>query len=263
MRNQIAVQMYTVREFTKSPKDFIRTIKKIQKIGYIAVQLSGIGCMGGDKPLLSAKEAKNILDDHGLACIATHRGWNNYANQIDQEIEFHQQLGCAYTALGSLNDEPFGKKAGAFEHFAELVAPVVKKLNAAGIEFGYHNHASEFQKYEPGKTHFDILIDQCPKKMAFELDLYWLWKGGQNPITMVQKLAGRVPVIHVKDYTVVDNDSQFGAIGEGNLDWAAILPACHKAGVKWYIVEQDTCPRDPFDCLASSYRYLTENKFLA
>jgi sugar phosphate isomerase/epimerase len=263
MRNQIAVQMYTVREFTKSPKDFIRTIKKIQKIGYIAVQLSGIGCMNGDKPLLTAKEAKKILDDHGLACVATHRGWNNYANQIDQEIEFHKQLGCAYTALGSLNDDPFGKKAGAFEHFAELVVPIVNKLNSAGIEFGYHNHASEFEKYEKGKTHFDILIEQCPKKMAFELDLYWLWKGGTNPITMVQKLAGRVPVIHVKDYTVVGNDSQFGAIGEGNLDWPAFIPACHKAGVKWYIVEQDTCPRDPFDCLASSYQYLTEGNFLS
>lgn len=261
MRNQIAVQMYTVRDFCKSPKDFLRTIQKIQKIGYKAVQLSGISCMNGDKPQLSAKEAKKMLDDLGLKCVATHRSWNNYFNQLDQEIEFHHQLGCSYTAIGSLPDDIYGKKAGLFEHFSELIVPVVKKLKNAGIDFGYHNHASEFEQFEKGRTYFDILTEQCPKEMAFELDLFWLWKGGKSPITMLQKLAGRVPVIHVKDYALIGNDAIFAAIGEGNLDWPEIIPVCHKAGVQWFIVEQDTCPRDPFDCLASSYRYLTENNF--
>lgn len=262
MHNQIAVQMYTVRDFCKSPKDFLRTLQKIKKIGYPAVQLSGIVCMNGDKPLLTAKEAKKMLDDLGLKCIATHRSWDDYFKRLDQDIDFHYQLDCNYTAIGSLPNDIYGNKVGQFEHFAELIDPIVSKLKDAGITFGFHNHASEFEKYDEKHTKFDVLVEQCPKNMAFELDLYWLWRGGQNPSKMLNRLAGRVPVIHLKDYAVVGNDSAFAAIGEGNLDWNEIIPICHQSGVQWYVVEQDTCPRDPFDCLASSYQYLTENSFV-
>jgi sugar phosphate isomerase/epimerase len=74
----------------------------------------------------------------------------------------------------------------------------------------------------------------------------------------MQRCAGRVPVIHLKDKEVVPKDGPvIAAIGEGNLPWNTIVPACEAAGVDWYGVEQDTCRRDPFDCLRSSFEYLS------
>ena len=55
---------------------------------------------------------------------------------------------------------------------------------------------------------------------------------------------------------VVDNKQVFAEVGEGNLNWPAILEACKEANIRWYIVEQDVCPGDPFESLAVSLRNL-------
>ena len=73
---------------------------------------------------------------------------------------------------------------------------------------------------------------------------------------VLERCHGRVPVIHLKDKEVVAEGPVMAPIGEGNMDWAHIVPACEAAGVRWYCVEQDTCRRDPFDCLQSSFAYL-------
>ncbi|NRA36531.1 MAG: hypothetical protein HRU15_00180 [Planctomycetes bacterium] len=78
-------------------------------------------------------------------------------------------------------------------------------------------------------------------------------------MNILNRCAGRVPVIHLKDKEVIagSNDSRIAAIGEGTLDWDAIIPVCEQAGVDWYCVEQDQCYRDAFDCIRSSFDYLS------
>src|SRR4051794_39618453 len=100
--DKIAVQMYTVRDFTKTAADLADSLKKIQDIGYTAVQLSAVGAMNGETPEVDAKTARKMLDDHGLACIATHRSWDQLAKNTDAEIEFHKTLGCDFTAIGGI-----------------------------------------------------------------------------------------------------------------------------------------------------------------
>jgi sugar phosphate isomerase/epimerase len=91
-----------------------------------------------------------------------------------------------------------------------------------------------------------------------ELDLYWVEHAGLNCVPLLERCAGRVPVIHLKDKEVHPDDGpRMAPIGEGNMHWDGIIPACEKAGVQWYAVEQDNCYRDPFDCLRSSYDFLT------
>ena len=81
---------------------------------------------------------------------------------------------------------------------------------------------------------------------------------GVSPERVFERCGGRVPIIHLKDKEVVAKDGPvMAAIGEGNLDWPHILPACAQAGVEIYAVEQDICRRDPFDCLRSSFEFLT------
>jgi len=257
---KLAVQLYTVRDFIKDAAGFNTSLEKIGKIGYRAVQLSAVGAMNGDTPEVSAAEAKKLLDDNGLACIATHRSWDQLAKNTDGEIEFHQTLGCPFTAIGGIPKEYGEAGADGYHRFVRDAAPVIAKLKAAGIGFGHHNHSHEFQRVAPGssQTLWDILIDEGGPDYLLETDIYWVWHAGVDPAALMRRSKGRSPVIHLKDKEVVPKDGPvIAAIGEGNLPWDQILPACKEAGVEWYAIEQDTCRRDAFDCLRSSFEFLS------
>lgn len=253
---QFATQMFTVREYTKTAEELDETLGKIAEIGYPAVQLSAVGCMDGDEPEVSAEDARALLDKYGLQCIATHRSPQRLLDATDEEIAFHKALGCDYTAIGGIHGE---QTPDAYRSFLERANPMIEKLRQAGISFGVHNHSKEFARPTPGgPSLMDLLIDEGPDQLTFELDLYWVQHAGVNPVRVLERCPGRCPVIHIKDKTVsLDDGPIMAPIGEGNLDWEHILPACRKAGVRWVAVEQDKCYRDPFDCLRSSFDFLT------
>jgi len=258
MASKAAVQLYTLRDFTKTASDLAETLRKCRGMGYEAAQFSAVGAMGGESPEVSAEDARKMLDDLGMKCIATHRGWDDLANNTEAEIEFHQTLGCTYAAIGGLPGPYREKKAEGFRQFVKDAEPAIAKLKEAGITFGYHNHAHELERYAPGpKTLLDIFIDEGGMDFAIELDTYWAVHGGADPIVILERCLGRVPVIHVKDKEVVDNEPGMCPIGEGNLNWDGIIAMGNKAGVQWYAVEQDTCRRDPFDCMRASFDFLT------
>ncbi|MBW3637828.1 MAG: sugar phosphate isomerase/epimerase [Armatimonadetes bacterium] len=265
MQNQLAVQMYTIRDFLKTAPDLAQSLARISQMGYPAVQLSAVGAMNGDNPEVSPAQARKMLDDNGLKCIATHRSWDDLANKTEQEIEFHRTLGCDFTAIGGIPGPYKERGAQGYADFVRDAAPVIEKLKAAGIRFGYHNHAFEFERtgFKDGlpQTLFDTFIEAGGPDFLLELDLYWVGHAGINPERIVERSAGRMPVIHIKDKEMVGNEAHMAPIGEGNLDWKNLLPACQKAGVEWIAIEQDTCRRDPFDCLKSSYDFLTQNSF--
>ena len=260
MKNHLAVQLYTLRDHLKSADDFARSMERIAQIGYRAVQLSAVGAMDGDSPELDAHAARQILDDHGLRCIATHSRWDRLVEQTDEEIEFHRILGCDFTAIGGI-PAPY-KEAGAdgYTRWLDAATPVVENLKSGGVRFGYHNHAFELERvdYQNGqpRTLLDLIIDGGNPDMLLELDLYWLSHGGANPQRVVEKCAGRIPIIHIKDKEMAGQEPRMAPIGEGNMDWAHLIPACLDAGVEWFAIEQDNCYRDAFDCLRSSYDYL-------
>ena len=251
--------MYTVRDFTGTAAGLATALARIRALGYPAVQLSAIGAMAGDTPEVSVRQARQMLDDNGLACIATHRSWDALARETSREIDFHHTLGCDFAAIGSLPPPYADKGAAGYGAFARDAAPVIARLKDAGIRFGYHNHAGEFARAEPPlpRTRLDVLIDEGGPDFCLELDLYWISHAGANPERLVERCSGRIPVIHVKDKEVVGGEPVMAPVGEGNLDWAHLLPACAAAGAEWYAVEQDVCRRDPFDCLRASFEFLS------
>ena len=266
MQSKLAVQMYTVRDFTKTARDLAETLEKISKMGYPAVQLSAVGAMGGDNPEVSPAQARKWLDDNGLKCIATHRGWNDLAENTQKEIDFHQTLGCDYTAIGGIPGTWGRQDPDGYRQFVKDAEPVLARLAAAGLRWGYHNHAFEFariteigdnwQKGAAPKTLYDIFIEEGGPNFLLEMDVYWVDHAGVNPERVIERCHGRLPVIHIKDKEMVGNEPVMAPIGEGNLDWANLIPALEAAGVEWYAVEQDVCRRDPFDCLKSSFEFL-------
>ncbi len=254
--SKLAVQLYTLREFVKTGRDLASTLERISKMGYPAVQFSAVACLGNE---VSAREAGKMLADNGLACIATHRGWPSLMNETGREIELHRELGCDYAAIGGVPQD-YGNTPDGYRRWLADAQPVIAQLKAAGIRFGHHNHSHEFMRFadEPRGSLENILIEEGGDDLMLELDLYWVEHAGLNCERVLERCHGRVPVIHLKDKEVVAKEGPVIApIGEGNMDWEHIIPACEAAGVRWYAVEQDTCRRDPFDCVRSSFEYLS------
>jgi sugar phosphate isomerase/epimerase len=253
----IAAQFFTLREFTKTGKDFADALKRCRDIGYTSVQLSGVKCMGGDAPEVTAADCRAMLDDLGMSVCATHRSWDDVAEKTDQEIEFHKTVGCDFLAIGGMPKPYRGQGAAGFREWLEIAPPVIAKLKDAGIRFGYHNHAWEFARDETGARPYDVLVEEGGEDLKMEVDTYWVAHAGANPTTYLTELAGRVPVIHFKDKMVLSNkETTFCPIGEGNLHWDEILAACKSSNVEAAAIEIDRCPRDEFDCMKSSWDFL-------
>ena len=145
------------------------------------------------------------------------------------------------------------------KEFIKLTSEIGKRMHENGLQFAYHNHSFEFAKLENGRRIFDMLIeDTKPEEFSFIGDTYWFQYGGVNPCDYIEKISGRMKVCHFKDYRIVDNTPKFAEIGTGNLNLDAIYNKCKETGVKYIVIEQDTCDIDPRDSMAISYKNLVE-----
>lgn len=248
--DQIAAQLYTVRDHCRTAADLAATARKLRAIGYRAVQLSGLG------PIPDA-EILAILHGEGLAIAATHEPSSDILEQPERVVERLNRLGCTLTAYPYPHGVDFGNPASVHA-LIDALDRAGATLRRAGITLAYHNHAIEFVRLD-GRTVLDVLLERTdPKHVAAELDTYWVHFGGGDVVAWCERLAGRMPFIHIKDYAFTTaNVPQFAAIGAGNLDWHRIIPAAERSGCEWFIVEQDTCPGDPFVALRHSFEYLT------
>jgi sugar phosphate isomerase/epimerase len=249
-RKKIAAQLYTVRDFCKTPVEIAKSLKKIKDIGFKAVQVSGIG-------EIDTAELKKILDDEGLICCATHEGGKMIVEEPEMVIEKLNMLDCRYTAY-PYPHVPLKSQADCAA-LAKALNDAGRKLKEAGQVLCYHNHAIEFEKFD-GKTALDIIFDESePELLQGEIDCYWVQYGGGDPVEWCKKLDKRLPLLHLKEYGIIDNQVKMLEVGNGNLDWARIVKAAKKSGTEWFIIEQDTCRIDPFESLKISLEYLLEN----
>ena len=247
-KSQIAAQLWTVRNFLKTPGDIAATLAKIKKSGFDAVQLSGLGP-------IDDLELVKILDGEGLICCATHEDGAWIVNETDAVIEHLRRINCKYTAYAWPHIIP--ESAGEAKELAARLESAAVKMAAAGQILTYHNHDIEFMKLD-GRLLLDHLYDNAPHLQG-ELDTYWVQAGGDNPTSWINKLKGRLPLLHLKDYGIIDRHAVMMPIGSGNLEWRCILPAAESAGTEWFIIEQDVCQIDPFDSLKLSLDFLIEN----
>ena len=246
-KTKLAAQLYTLREFMKTPADMAQTLKKVREIGYQAVQLSGHGP-------IEAAELKKMLDQEKLTVCATHVSFEQMRDAPEQVIANHKTWNCTFTAVGSI-PKALRNEAG-YHSFAKDASAAARRLKQDGLSFGYHNHGFEFEKFG-GKTGLEILYAESdPEVFGAELDTYWIVSGGGDPAQWIRNLKTRISHMHFKDMAIKDGQQIRAEVGEGNLNWPEILKACKAAKVQWYIVEQDVCQRDPFESLAISLRNL-------
>ncbi|HEX2032739.1 MAG TPA: sugar phosphate isomerase/epimerase [Chloroflexota bacterium] len=245
-RLPVALQLYTVREQLKD--DFRGVVRAVAEIGYDGVQFAGYGG-------LSAVELRRLLEETGLRPCGTHTGLETLERDLEREIEYNQAIGNEWIVCPSIPEARRRDLAGWRE-----VAAALNRIGAAcaeqGVRFGYHNHAFEFSEVAPGTRGLDIILGETDPSLVFwEPDVYWVFKGGADPAEMIRTYAGRVPITHLKDATR-DERQTFAEVGEGALDWPAILEASQVAGVVWHCVEQDRCERPPLESVRLSLEHL-------
>lgn len=246
---QIAVQLYTLRDYCKTPEAIASSLKKVATIGYKAVQASGLGP-------ISEEELVRLCSANGLALCATHEGSDRILNEPEAIVTRLKKLNCKHTAYPYPSGVDFSS--------LESVNALISKLNAAGkvladagLTLSYHNHQHEFRKIN-GKTILEkIYAETDPRYVKAELDTYWVQYGGGDSVAWCAAMKGRMPLIHLKDYKVNENNEpKFAEIGQGNLNWPAIIATAEASGCEWFIVEQDQTPGDPFESLKISFDYL-------
>ena len=245
----IAAELATLREFCKTPADIARSMKKLREIGYEAVERAGLG------PIEPA-ELRRIADGEGLRICSTHSAWHPLRDETDRVIEEHQILGCEYAGNVGMPSE-YCASADACSRFAKEASEVGRRMAERGIKFFYHNHSYELARFG-GRTCLEIVFDESDARYVLaQIDTYWIQHGGGDPCVWIRKLAGRLPLLHLKDMRMRGREQLFAEVGEGNLNWEGILAEATKAGVQWYVVEQDLCyERDPFDSLRISLENL-------
>lgn len=243
---RIGAQLWTVREYCSNLDDFAETLKKIADIGYSAVQVSGT-CE------FLPQWLKDQLDKNGLQCAITHTAPEKLIHNTKQVVRDHEIFRCDYVGLGYY---PFQEEKAeeGYEHYIHTYLPVAKEIGALGKYMMHHTHDQEFQKYGD-KLIIEHLMELFPEDcFGFTLDTYWMQAAGADPAQWIERLKGRVPCIHLKDFSY---GRKMEAIGEGNMNFERIIAKAEAAGTKYMLVEQDDCNgENPFDCLKRSYDYL-------
>jgi sugar phosphate isomerase/epimerase len=246
----IGLALYTVRtEFESQPA---QTLKKAAAIGYKEVE----GGMGK----ISAEELSGYLKDAGLRMPSGQFEHPSSVEKYAKVIDYARKIGMQYVTC-SFSD---AKTADGWKKIADDFNRAGKQVAEAGMQFAYHNHLQEFRPL--GNTNgYEILIaDTDPKLVKFQIDVFWMTWAKQDPVAYLKKLAGRVPMLHIKDRKKdwrwdplnfpKDKEVPYTEVGSGAVDWKAIF--AHAAGVKHIFVEQDYWDREPIESARMSYEYL-------
>jgi sugar phosphate isomerase/epimerase len=246
----IALQLYTMRDPAK--KDLVGTLKKCREMGWEYVQWSGM------PPSLTAEQIRAALDEAGLKCIACHTGMEAFEKDFEKNVKFWKTVGNKDIAPGGMMND-CKKDLQAWLRGCKRLDDLGAKLKEVGMRLSYHNHTTEFQKY-PGDDRYplDILMDTA-KNVNMELDVAWAYAAGISPAEHLLKYYGRCPVIHVKDIKGKGHKVQFQPLGQGDVPLKEVIAAGKKAGVEWFVYEQDGGKGSPFDYAAASYEFLKKN----
>ncbi len=256
MKEQLSVQMFTMRDHLGSREEVLSTLEKIKKIGYDGVQMV-------TPEYFSVDEFKKIVDDLGLIISAAEISYIEAISNPMKRIEEAQKLQCNELYFCDVIWENLRLDEDGFKVFADMLNRTAEIVGRSGMSVHYHFHALEFARFESGKRGIDILIEETIPQVKFMPDTHWLQAGGVEPSEFIKKFNGRMSHVHLKDYGVLSNvtsaeqvNKLFMEVGYGNLDFPAIVESCRSCGVQHYIVEQDICAHDAFESIEMSYKYM-------
>jgi sugar phosphate isomerase/epimerase len=248
--DRIGIELYTVRrELAQDPDG---TLARIAAIGYREVEFAGY-------PPGTPQALRSRLDQLGLTAPSAHLSLQAFQDDWERTVEPAAILGHQYLVVAWIAPEE-RRDLDAWKRLAAAFNRAGERCQRSGIQFAYHNHDYEFSAIG-GKLPYDFLLAETdPKLVAMEMDLYWITKGGQDPLPYFAKWPGRFPMVHIKDMDATPKRF-FADVGKGTIDFKRILHQAGQAGIRHYFYEQDETPGSPFDSAKTSYEYLRSLTF--
>jgi len=245
----IAVQMYTLR----NAGTLDQQLKIVHDAGVHAVETVGT-------QNVSAAELKQLLDKYGIKAISSHTALADLRNDLDKVVAFNRAIGNTTLVVPYLDSKDRPTDAAGWAALGKELGRISERVRAKGMRLAYHNHDFELVDFD-GRTALELLFEAAGPDLQTELDLAWVARAGYDPVRMLEKFRGRLFAVHAKDNAPegqAEDEGGFAALGQGVLDWSAILPAASAAGVHWYIIEHDQ-PRDPAKVIQTGADYLREH----
>lgn len=259
----IGVQLWSVKDVVE--KDLPGTLKQLSAMGYKEIE-SYPGTKGhyyGVAP----KDFKKMVDDTGMKLVSSHiptgaknskpGTWQqatllqNFSEFVDKAAETGQLFVTCSWMDETLRDDLKGT--------ADLFNKSAEACKKAGMQFAYHNHDFEFKKVGDVMM-YDYMLENTDADMVkYEMDMFWVVKGGQDPKAYFTKYPNRFPLGHIKDMDKQNSDNNT-EIGTGSIDYAGLLKAAKDAGMKHFLVEQETFTRPSIESMKMNYNYLSTLK---
>lgn len=238
----VGVQLYTLR--SEMAKSVEKTLERVAKIGYREVEFAGYYNK-------SPKEIVSILKANRISAPSAHVDLDTIRKKWGEALDVASEIGHQYVVCPWIPENE-RQSANDYRRVAADLNKAAEAAKARGIGFAYHNHDFEFKPLA-GTIGYDILLAETdPKLVKMELDLYWITKGGRDPIQYFNSYPRRFPLVHVKDMTT---DGQMVDVGSGTIPFAKIFAKAKLAGIEHYFVEHDN-PQAPFASINASYRAL-------
>jgi len=231
------------------------TYKKLADLGYDGPE----ACMGG-KAGIPWEEEWQLIKKYNLKVANVHGDINN-PDELKKKADI---MGVNVIGISGGIPGDMMNSVDGFMAYVERVNNWAKIYK--GYTLIYHHHAKEFVNFPlmNGKSGMQILLDEFDNSVGFEIDTFWASCAGADPAQWILKVKNRIPVVHFKDYAIdwkglhkdQFNCQRFAEIGQGNINWPAVVDACRQAGVQWYCVEQDHTTIDEFESLKISINYM-------
>lgn len=240
---KFGLQLYTLRN-ELSGDGALEVMKRIKELGYSYVQVAG--------NLATIERTGLLAKEIGLEVIGSVGFIEHILADFDEAVRVHKAIGAFDVGVS----ESF-KSASEVEEYIAKANELANRLAEHGLSFSYHNHAREFIRMENGKLPYDMLIEGLTSANAYFMpDTYWIQYGGADIKYYIEKLSGRIKILHLKDAKMTFDGLTFAEIGNGNLRWDSIIDTAIASGVEYFIVEQDKCDIDPCDSVKISAEYL-------
>jgi sugar phosphate isomerase/epimerase len=253
-RMGIGLQLYTLRD--ELAGDFTGTLRRVASLGYEGVEFAGYGG-------LPAEELRDLLAELKLKAIGAHVQIGNIQNNLQSEMAYLKTIGAKYLICPFVNISEY-QTEGAWKGLFSLLAEAGEACAKEDLILCYHNHAFEFEHRVDGEFVFDAMYASTPAAVVqVEMDTGWVQYAGLDTIQYIGKYAGRLPLVHLKDYNGTDEDGRINTLelGRGILPLTDIIRASSEAGAEWIIVEQDRCANPPLECVETSMEWL-KNHYL-
>ncbi len=227
----VSFQLYSAREFTPWPD----VLKTLASLGY--TQVEGFGGTYEDPGAFRA-----LLDQNGLSMPSGHFfPMEQFEDDAGKVLQTAGALGMERLFVPAVPPEQRVSDAAMWQSIGERLEVIGKTIRDGGLRFGWHNHAFEFAPCPDGRLPMEILLDAAPS-IEWEMDVAWIVRGNQDPLTWIDRYADRITTAHVKDIApdgeCADEDG-WADVGQGTMDWKGIMAALRGAGVDLFVMEHD------------------------